>query len=373
MKINFKTILIIFLVALLGGAAGTYGVLSIKEATDTSASINRTTDVQPVISEVSYSNESSGAYVTAIDKALDTAVEITTDAEYTSYNFFGGYSTSNATFLGSGVIISEDGYIVTNKHVVNQAKDVSVRLQNGDSYEATIIGVDNNTDLALLKIEASGLSYAKLADSDELKLGQEVIAIGNALGNGTSCSNGIISAINREVTIKNYTMTLLLTNAERNSGNSGGGLFDMNGNLVGIVNAKTSSSAYSSNASIEGIGYAIPSNTVKNIVNELLANGYVKDRPSLGVSIYTSEYNLYHNVEGLVISEVLEGGSADKAGLQKEDIIKAIDGETVTEFSQLSRILENHQIGDRITLSIARGEETFDVVCTLQDSSVLNQ
>ena len=263
MKINFKTILIIFLVALLGGAAGTYGVLSIKEATDTSASINRTTDVQPVISEVSYSNESSGAYVTAIDKALDTAVEITTDAEYTSYNFFGGYSTSNATFLGSGVIISEDGYIVTNKHVVNQAKDVSVRLQNGDTYEATIIGVDNNTDLALLKIEASGLSYAKLADSDELKLGQEVIAIGNALGNGTSCSNGIISAINREVTIKNYTMTLLLTNAELNSGNSGGGLFDMNGNLVGIVNAKTSSSAYSSNASIEGIGYAIPSNTVR--------------------------------------------------------------------------------------------------------------
>ena len=369
MRINFKTVLIIFLVGLLGGAAGAYGVISINDLKNAETE-NVNEDAEPVISQVSYTAAVTGDYVSAIEKSIDSVVEITTQAEVTSYNFFFGSSTSDATCLGSGVIISSDGYIVTNEHVIDGAKDVSVRLQNGESYEAEIIGYDTKTDLALLKIDAADLSYSRLVDSDYLKLGQEVIAIGNALGKGTSCSNGIISAINREVTINNYTMTLLLTNAEVNSGNSGGGLFDMDGNLAGIVNAKVSSSLYSSSGTtVEGIGYAIPANTVKTVVEQLLENGYVKDRPALGVKIYTQEYNQQYNVEGLVVSEVLEGSAAEKAGIKAGDIIRSIDGIEVSEFSQLAKLLDNYSIGDKVTLGIEREGKMLEIKCKLQEST----
>lgn len=366
MRINFKTILIIFLVALLGGALGTYGALEISktqnQAVETEATNNE------VVQQVSYVKENEGAYVTAIEKAIDTVVEITTKAEVTSYNFFYGQTTSSATYLGSGVLISNDGYIVTNEHVVSGATEVSIKLQNGDSYDASVIGTDVKTDLALLKIDATDLPYAKLVDSDELKLGEEVIAIGNGLGKGTTSSNGIISALNREVKIDKYSMTLILTNAEINSGNSGGGLFDLNGNLVGIVNAKTSSSAYST-TTVEGIGYAIPANTVKMVATEILENGYVKDRPTIGVSIYTSTYNEYYNVDGLVVSAIVEGGAAEKAGMQVGDIIKAIDGLELNEFSDLSKALDSYKVGDKVTLDVERKGENIKVEIILQDAS----
>ena len=367
MKINFKTILIIFLVGLLGGAAGTYGTLGLCESQRASEKAPEE-KTEHTIEQISYTNDISGSYVNAIDKALDSVVEITTKAEVTSYSFWGGSSVSDATYLGSGVVISSDGYIVTNNHVVDGAKNVSIKMQNGDTYEATIIGQDAKTDLALLKIDADGLYYSQLVDSDELKLGEEIVAIGNAMGNGTSCSNGIISAIDREVTIKNYTMTLILTNAEINSGNSGGGLFDLNGNLVGIVNAKMSSSLYSNSASIEGIAYAIPANTVKAIVEELLNNGYVKDRPALGIVAYTSEYNAQYGVTGVMVKEVLEGGSAARAGIMAGDTIKTIDGREISEFSQLSRILDDYEIGDQVTLEVEREGSLLTFTCTLQET-----
>ena len=366
MRINFKTILIIFLVALLGGALGTYGVLEINKYQNKEVEV-KTTDNE-VIQEVSYVKENEGAYVTAIEKAIDTVVEITTKAEVTSYNFFYGQTTSSATYLGSGVLISSDGYIVTNEHVVSGANEVSIKLQSGDTYDATVIGTDVKTDLALLKIDATDLPFAKLVDSDELKLGEEVIAIGNGLGKGTTSSNGIISALNREVKIDKYQMTLILTNAEINSGNSGGGLFDLNGNLVGIVNAKSSSSAYST-TSIEGIGYAIPANTVKTVAQEILENGYVKDRPTIGVSIYSSDYNDYYNIDGLVVSAITEGGAAEKAGMQVGDIIKAIDGKELNDFSDLSKALDSYKVGDTVTLDVQRKGEDIKVQITLQEAS----
>lgn len=366
MKLNFKSIIIIFLVAMLGGAAGAYGILELNKANNTAISTTTSSNT-PTTEQISYSNNEND-YSKVIDKAIKTVVEITTKAEVQSQSFFGGVTTSEATYLGSGVIISEDGYIVTNNHVVESATNVSVSINEGETYEAKIIGTDTKTDLALIKIEATNLPYSKLVDSDQLVLGQEVIAIGNALGNGTSCSNGIVSAINREVTIKNYSMTLIQTNAELNSGNSGGGLFDMHANLVGIVNAKTSSSYFSNEASIEGVGFAIPANTVKAVVKELSDNGYVKDRPSLGVKIYTSQYNEYYGIQGLVVSETIKGSAAEKAGLKPNDIIKAIDGTIVNEFSELAKILDYYKIGDKVTLSVDRDGKLIEIEVVLQES-----
>ena len=370
MKLGFKQIIIIFLVALLGGACGTYGIYELTYKTVDSSTSSDT--ASSITSEVQYSNTTTGVYESVIEKALDSVVEITSKSEGQS-SYFG--QTYSSTSLGSGVIISEDGYIVTNNHVVESATNVSVALSNGDSYDATIVGTDAKTDLALLKIDATGLSYSKLVDSDTLKLGQEVVAIGNSLGKGTSSTNGIISALNREVTINNYTMDLIQTNASVNSGNSGGGLFDLNGNLVGIVNAKISSSASysSSNATVEGMGYAIPSNTVSTIVEQLKNNGYVKNRATLGVKVITdSNYLEYYGVtnSGALVGEVVENGAAAKAGIKAGDLIIAINDTKVSSFSDLSKQLDNYQIGDTITITVSRDNQIKDFEVTLSESVV---
>ena len=368
MKLSFKNIIIIFLIALLGGACGTYGTLVVNKYTSNDAS-NTSENSSSVTTEVLYSNQEEGSYAKAINKAIDTVVQISTKATSSTTNIFGQSTTSDATVLGSGVIISSDGYIVTNNHVVEDANEVSVILNNDETYDATIIGTDTKTDLALIKIEATDLAYSSLVDSDTLELGQEVVAIGNSLGKGTSSTNGIISALNREVTINNYTMTLILTNAEVNSGNSGGGLFDMNGNLVGIVNAKImSQTTSSSSTNVEGMGYAIPSNTVKTIVEELMNNGYVKNRATLGVKVITDnsylEYYGYEDTKGAVISEVVEGGAAEKAGLKAGDIIIAIDGNTIDSFTDLSKELDNYNVGDTVKVTVNRDSKLkeFNVV-----------
>ena len=372
MKLSFKNIIIIFLIALLGGACGTYGTLTINKYTNNETT-NTSENTNSITTEVLYSNQNEGSYAKAISKAIDTVVQISTKATSSTTNFFGQSTTSNATVLGSGVIISNDGYIVTNNHVVEGANEISVTLNNDETYDATIIGTDSKTDLALIKIEASNLAYSNLVDSDTLELGQEVVAIGNSLGKGTSSTNGIISALNREVTINNYTMTLILTNAEVNSGNSGGGLFDMNGNLVGIVNAKImSQTTSSSSTSVEGMGYAIPANTVKKIVDELMNNGYVKDRATLGVKVITNnsylEYYGYSDTVGAVISEVVENGPAYKAGLEAGDIIIAINNDTVESFTDLSKELDNYAVGDVVTVTVNRNNKLKEFKVTLGEN-----
>ena len=370
MKLGFKQIIIIFLVALLGGACGAYGIYELTYKTvDTNSSSSNTSSIT---TEVQYSNNEAGVYEKVIAKAIDSVVEITSKSE-SQTSFFG--QSYSSTSLGSGVIISEDGYIVTNNHVVESATNVSITLNNGETYDATIVGTDAKTDLALLKIDANDLSYSKLVDSDTLNLGQEVVAIGNSLGKGTSSTNGIISALNREVTINNYTMDLIQTNASVNSGNSGGGLFDLNGNLVGIVNAKISSSASSSssNATVEGMGYAIPSNTVSTIVEQLKNNGYVKDRATLGVKIITdSNYLEYYGVtnSGALVGEVVENSAASKAGIEAGDLIIAINDTKVSSFSDLSKQLDNYQIGDKITITVSRNDQIKDFEVTLEESVV---
>ena len=357
MKISFKTLMIIFLVALLGSSIGTFGVISLYKKN--APILDDQTNL--VINEVEYTNVVTSDYSKAIAKAYDSVVEINAEVLQSGFYFFGG--TTKGTSAGSGVIISEDGYIVTNHHVISGAieNSITIKLSNGEKYTAEVIGADEKSDLALLKIDENNLPYSSFADSSELVLGQDAIAIGNPLGLGITCSNGIVSALEKEIKINDVYLSVLQTNAAVNAGNSGGGLFDINGNLIGIVNAKTNSS-YSS--SVEGMGYAIPSNKVVKIVQDLKENGYVKDRPALG--IYASRYST--NVEGVYITDVIEDSSADKAGLQTGDIITAINEDNIASFADLSKVLEKYEIGDVIMIkAIRNGEETIFEL-TLQES-----
>ncbi|MBR4422348.1 MAG: trypsin-like peptidase domain-containing protein, partial [Erysipelotrichaceae bacterium] len=280
--------------------------------------------------------------------------------------FFGGGSTTS-TSTGSGVIFSSEGYIVTNEHVIDgltEEDTIKVKLYTGEICGAKLIGYDVRTDLAVLKIDKKGLPYASFVDSDQLMLGQDVIAIGNPLGLGISCSNGIVSALEKEIFINNVYMSVIQTNAAVNEGNSGGGLFDINGDLVGIVNAKKSSSM---TTTVEGMGYAIPSNTVVRIIDELIEYGYVKDRAALGVRVYTS--SSYYSSNGVLISEVIAGGSAEAAGLQANDTIIAIDGKTVESYADLSKILDSKLVGDKVDITVLRNDQEMHFEVTLQASS----
>ena len=366
MKINFKTILIIFLVALLGSGLGTYGVLAFYKSDSKNSVLNQDSNV--VINEVQYTNMEKSDYTKAIDKAFNTVVEIKCQVQTTTasdFFFFGGTTTS--TSAGSGVIFSNDGYIVTNAHVIEGLVDEStlqVKIYTGDIFNAKVIGYDSRTDLAVIKIDADDLPYSSFANSEDLALGQDVIAIGNPLGLGISCSNGIISALDKEIYLNDVYMTVMQTNAAVNAGNSGGGLFDIDGNLVGIVNAKKSSSSFST-SSVEGMAYAIPSNTVIKIINDLIENGYVTDRAALGVTVNRG-YSSYYSINGVLITRVFDNSSAKKAGLQENDIIIAIDDEKISSYGDLSKALDNRQIGDEVIVTVIRNDQEMKFNVVLQ-------
>lgn len=348
MRINFKTVIIIFLVGLLGGICGTFGVLEINKKTGNKIIEE---DSSIVVNTVEYPSIATSDYSIAIEKAYNSVVEISSTVEQQS---FFGKTTGYA--LGSGVIVSKDGYIVTNNHVIENAVEVSVKLYNGENYNAKLIGTDAKSDLAVLKIEANDLEFSLIADSSLLKLGQECVVIGNPLGEGITCSNGIVSALEKEITVNDYPMSVIQTNAAVNEGNSGGGLFNMNGDLIGVVNAKSSNpSSYMNNATVEGMGYAIPANTVKKIITDLVDYGYVKARATLGVNVYTQTTFDENGVKGLIIANVIEGSAAQKAGIKQYDILSEVDGEPVTSYAELSKVLDKHEVGDTVNVVIYRG------------------
>ncbi len=292
-------------------------------------------------------------------KALPSVVEITTEA-VTNNAFYGQYVTEGA---GSGVIISEDGYIATNNHVVNGASNIKVRLSNGDEHQATLIGTDAQTDIAVIKINAKGLTPAVFGNSDDLVVGELTVAIGNPLGElGGTVTDGIISALDREITVEGEMMTLLQTNAAVSPGNSGGGLFDAEGKLIGIVNAKSSGS------SIEGLGFAIPVNTAKEIIKDLIENGFVTGRPSIGITVLEvlTDYQKYmYGVRdyGVYIREAAN----DK--LKNGDRIIAINGNSVSQLSDIKSIVSKYEVGDKITITVTRNNKIIDVEVTLIDSA----
>lgn len=303
-------------------------------------------------------NGTTGTYATIAAKVKDSVVEITTEMAVNS-TYFQQFVESGA---GSGVIISGDGYIITNNHVIESATKITVRLTDGTEYEAKLIGTDAQADIAVIKIEASNLTFAVIGNSDKLVVGEEVLAIGNPLGElGGSVTNGIISALDREIDIDGQTMRLLQTNAAINPGNSGGGLFNMKGELVAIVNAK------SSGLGIEGLGFAIPVNYAYNIATELLKNGYVSGRPALGISyIEISNYwdliSYGVNAYGLY---VYDGGETP---LKNGDRIVSVGDYEIQYSASLKNAIQSYKIGDTVDITVARGGRFIKLSVTLIES-----
>lgn len=273
---------------------------------------------------------------------------------------------------GTGVILSEDGIIVTNAHLVEDCDSAEVTLSDDSSYEARLVGLDGISDLAVLKINATGLQAAEMGDSGELTVGDSVAAIGNPLGASfrLTLTNGIVSAIERGINYKGHSMALIQTNTAINEGSSGGALFNMYGQVVGITNMKMASSYYS----VEGMSFAIPSSTVKEIVSMILAEGEVRGRPSLGITVGAIPSRVmeqYGLPEGLYVSAVEENSDAAAKGIMPGDIITAVNAVSVKTTQEMLDIKNGLQVGDQVRLSIWRDGESFELEITLIDTNDL--
>ena len=282
-----------------------------------------------------------------------------------------GYEKNKAGFnWGTGVIISEDGLILTNTHVIDGCDSAQITLRDDTQYDARLIGADAISDIALLKIEARGLKPAVFGESGALTVGDRVAAIGNPLGETfrSTLTDGIISAIERGITYNGHSMTLLQTNTALNEGNSGGALFNMYGQAIGITNMKMMSS-YSS---IEGIGFAIPSSTVREVVNSLARYGEMRGRPSIGItvgSIPATASSHYKLPEGLYVSEVSKGSDAEKQGIRTGDIILQVNHIPVTKTQEVNDIKNQYQVGDSLLFTIWREGETLEISVLLMDTN----
>lgn len=384
---DFKSsIFIPFLSGLLGASIVIglcFGVPSIREKlldynsseiSNSSNSINIQTSDSEVANYVSLTNYSDTAVYSA-NKVLPSIVGIKVDYTITS-NFMQGMSQSSQA-EGSGIIISNDGYILTNNHIINstdssvyyevsKATKVTVYLYNDETpYEAKIIGTDEQTDLAVIKIEKDDLTSAELGDSDSVKIGEFAMAIGNPLGMESSVTSGIISAVNRTVESSDgNTFTLIQTDAAINAGNSGGALINSEGKVIGINTLKLSGTG------IEGMGFAIPINDTLNIYNDLIKNGKVI-RPYIGVSGIdldkrTAEY--YNLPVGVYVKQIQSNSPASNSDIKTGDVITEIDGTEISSMNDLNKIKEQKNIGDKITLTVYRSGETKKVDITLGET-----
>lgn len=275
---------------------------------------------------------------------------------------------------GTGILMSGDGYLITNAHVIDGAFRVDVSLEDGRGFQAKLVGSDSTTDLAVLKIEAEGLTPAAFGDSEDMVVGDAVVAIGNPMGEelrGTM-TDGIISAINRDVNVDGYTMVLLQTTAALNSGNSGGALINDRGQVVGITNLKMR--AYDN--TVEGLGFAIPTTTVKTVVDALIAHGRVEGRPTIGITGYTVTEELaeeYGCPRGVAVQSVREGSDAQRQGVLPNDVIVAVNGETITDMDQLQAIKEGLAVGDVLTFRLWRGGHYLERDVALVDQYTLEE
>ena len=305
-----------------------------------------------VVAQATVDSEGNKALTTPeiVDKVGPAVVGIVTTS--TSYGYY-GFGSSEQQGSGSGVIISEDGYIVTNNHVIEEANKVKVILNTGETYEARVVGADERTDLAVVKIDASGLPSAVMGKSSELRVGDTAIAIGNPLGQefaGTT-TQGIISGLNRSVTIDNKQLNLIQTDAAINPGNSGGALVNAFGHLIGINTAKISSS------SLEGLGFAIPIDEAKPIIQDLIDSGYVKGRPIIGIAgraVTKEDAEAYDLKVGVYVSSMTPNSPAYMAGVKIGDIITECDGTNVETVEDINKIKNQKQPGDEMTLKVYR-------------------
>ena len=321
---------------------------------------------------------SSGSSLTTeqvADLVSPSVVVITTEqVVYSQWSWYGQNQVESGA--GSGVIISSDGYILTCAHVVSGASNITVTIDDKD-YTATIVGEDDTSDVAVLKIDATDLTPATVGDSDSLSVGQNVLAVGNPLGElGGTVTSGIISALNRSVTIQGTsstnTMSLIQMDASVSPGNSGGGLFNMNGELIGLVNAKSSSS------DAEGLGFAIPINDAIKVAQDLLENGYVSGRPYMGITYLAvtdaqTAAQLNVSAYGVYVVDVVQGGPADKAGLQAGDRIVSIDGTEIAQKDDLGTLIQKHAAGDVLSITVARDGQMQTVSLTLGEKTAQTQ
>ena len=371
--------------ALIGGAVGGGAVLLTRH--------DRNTEDNAVL-EASTSEEDSSTDDNSVirSKTIDvttnsTSTEMTPQDVYENYvnavvlvynqgttSTYWGQAESQSS--GSGMIISKDGYVLTNNHVVEGAEKLTVMTTSGEEYDATVIGADEVNDVALLKIEGDeDFPTVSIGDSDQIEVGEQVCAIGNPLGELTNTLTvGYVSALDREISESSTgtTINMFQTDCAINSGNSGGPIFDMNGNVVGITTAKYSSSGYSNAASVEGIGFCIPINDAMSIVNDLMQYGYVKGRVSMGVSVRAMDTTVaqYYNLPtGVYVAGVTSGSAAENAGIQEGDMICAIDGDETASVAALKQKLKDYKPGDTATVSIYRSStgKKLDVTITFDE------
>jgi len=294
----------------------------------------------------------------------NSVVQIETESVTRGYGI-GQFISSGA---GSGVIVTSDGYILTNNHVIESANKITVTLADGREHKAVLKGSDSETDIALLKIEEKDLQPVLLGDSSQLRVGELAVAVGNPLGElGGTVTNGIISALDREIDFGGMKMNLLQTNAAINPGNSGGGLFNSKGELIGIIIAKSAGS------DIEGIGFAIPINDVKSVINDIKDYGYVKGRPELGVMLIDVSsinmarlYGVSHT--GVYIQEVNEGSTAENAGLKAGDRIVSFGGNEVTSAEGLKSMINKSKVGEKVEIGISRDGRMRNVEVVMMES-----
>lgn len=345
-------IIAIFITSICGGFIGSS--ISKKLGGSTGNAVVYQSDTKTSSDTDSTGTKTSTNTVESVAKSTSASVVEVTTSYVQKGSFFGDYVTSGA---GSGVIISKDGYIVTNNHVIDDAEEIKVTLKSGKEYTAKLVGTDEKTDIAVLKIDAKDLTPATFGDSSALAAGETIVVVGNPLGSlGGSVTSGIISATDREIEIDKQTMNLIQIDAAVNPGNSGGALFNLNGELVGIVNAKYSSEE------VEGLGFAIPINTAKSTIEDIIEYGYVKGRAQLGITaveISDLQQALSAGVTelGVYVYSVNDGSGADKAGLKRGDRLISIDGKEVSSYSILSKILDKHSVGDSVKVVYSRNGE----------------
>lgn len=340
------------------------GILAMKLSSDGGSGDGL--KIQKVVETVTTGSTVSDSMSTEdiVAKAENSVVEITTES-VTTGSYLRNYITQGA---GSGVIISENGYIVTNNHVIDGASTIKVTTKDGKSYDATLVGTAApQLDIALIKIEATGLTAATMGNSDELKVGEKAVAIGNPLGQlGGTVTEGIVSALNRDISVDGVTMNLLQTNAEINPGNSGGGLFDDHGNLIGIVVAKSAAEE------TEGLGFAIPVNDVSNVVEDLTKYGYVKGVIDTGLSlldISNSQTAMMYGVNetGVYIQSVESGSKAESAGFKRGDRVVSVDGTEISTSTEFEAAIKGKSVGDTVTVTVSRSGRTTDLKLVLDE------
>lgn len=379
-----KSVLIPFVSGVVGCSVviGTcFGVPSIKtkllghSTSNISTSSSNSTSSNGYVDQISLNNFSDTA-VYAANKILPSIVGIKIEYSVNTTSIFGRSNTSTATASGSGIIISEDGYILTNNHVVSssssesnsyyqisEATKVSVTLFNDETeYEAKIVGQDEQTDLAVIKIEKTGLTKAEFADSDSVKVGEFAMAVGNPVNMTSTVTTGIVSAVNRKITdSEGKTYTCIQTDAAINSGNSGGALVNSEGKVIGINTLKLSGTG------IEGIGFAIPINSTTDITSQLIQYSKVK-RPYIGISginLTDETAKTYNLVVGVYVKTVEDFSAAEKAGLKAGDVIVEAEGKKITTMDELNEIKNAHQIGDEINVKVNRNGKEKELTITL--------